>query len=379
MFKTIKTFSLVFLLIAAYSCKKKDDTDSAPSTSSNTGKTQVDVTNPADLIITPPLFTTLDGADVSSKVVVEGSTTKSGTPPAPTDEVTAPIIYDASDENLRVRSDHTLNLGINGGNLDNVAGIYLQVNGSSNYFDSPVTVNANSFRSGSTNLHKNALGKTTKTTTESDNAIDLQIEIPSSITQGTFCVSYCLYTTDDQVGNVITRCIDVQEFGSSNVDFLGAWDFVKAVANIEGEVEIVEKGKPFNWFGDDQTTCTEKEEDIVTSLILRFTSNGGYESDQDMTSSYFAESTTSFDEDSNWVSEPVCSSFTTERDISTENGAWVYNPSTQTLTLFYDEGEYFYDPYFIDLKLVQSGSNMSLVLDFEEESEISVVYDFVRK
>ena len=392
MLKTFKTVCIAALLITAYSCKKDNDdevsTDSSAAAAS-TGETQVDVTNASDLTIVTPTFSQLDGSEVASKISIDGATTKSGTPPAPTEGYSAPTIsdYSYSSENQRVRNDHSMNLAINGYNLDDVEGVYLQVDGSSEYFDVPVTVNDNDnsyYRLRNSNQPTNALGRSKKATVESTNNIDLQIEIPSSITQGTFCVSYCLYTADGQIGNVVTRCIDVQEFGSTSVDFLGGWDFTKAVANIEGEVETIEKGKPNNWFDDEEgNSCGEEEGNIIDHLILTFASNGGIKMDEKYTNSYFTElEEGTWDDNYNYTQggEPICSSFTTETDEYVENGAWTYNAATETLTIIFDGEENLYDPYFIDFKLVQSGSDMSLVLDFADEGEdFNIVYDFVKK
>jgi len=385
MLRILKSICLAVLLITAYSCKKDNDDDVTTGASSATGETQVDVTNQSELAIVSPTFTELDGADVGSKIAISGSSKKTGIPPAPTGESEAPTVYGGSDQNLRVRNGHKMNLVINGYNLENVEGIYLQVDGSDDYFEVPVTVNSNdNYRLSQKGSASNALGRTKKVSGESNNNIDLQIEIPSSITQGTFCVSYCLYTTDGQVGAVVRRCIDVQEFGSTNVDFLGTWDFTKAVASIDGTVEEIEKGKNNTWFSEgEENSCGVEDQSIIDHLILTFTSNGGISMDQKFTDSYFAdwEEGTYDDDDDNWTpGTPICSSFTTDTDEYVENGAWTYNGGTQTLTIFFYEDENLYEPYFVEFKLVQGGNDMSLVLDFAEEGEdFNIVYDFVKK
>lgn len=369
MIKSIKTLCIAALLIASYSCKKDDD-DNVSSNSQ--GETQIDVTNPAELIITPTVFNKLDGSDVSSKITISGSTTKAGSPPSPTGESTAPTLYDDnSSENLRVRNDHAMNIGLNGTNLDDAQGMYLKVQGSSEYFDIPVSSKKSDFKLASNNTSTSGLIRKKKTDSASNNNIDVVIEIPSSITQGTFCVSYCVYNSSNQIGNVITKCIDVQEFGSNNVAFLGTWEFAKATIINEDGVNSFSKGEAYS-LSYDEEACGKKETNTINSLTLTLNSNGSFQANSDNTHSYFDQTTGGFDADSNWVSYPECSSYTSSSYNNETIGAWTYNQASQTITFIYDEGEDFYSPWFEEYKLVHSGNYFTLVIDDE------VVYDFVK-
>jgi hypothetical protein len=94
-----------------------------------------------------------------------------------------------------------------------IAGVYLQFTGADSYFDLPesATIEANHDH----NNHNAASNRS------------IRMDLPPNIQPGTFCVDYCVYDSEERVSKIVTACVEVEEVGGDNSDFLvGEWHLI---------------------------------------------------------------------------------------------------------------------------------------------------------
>lgn len=365
------------LFIVLFSCKKdkEDETKEEEFTFSE-----------EDLTPTPIVFEKLDGSKVSSVITIANSTRKSGNPPAPTSEIEAPKI-DEYDDNTRVASGKNVVINPYVTNGDgSIAGFYIKISGSSDYFDVKLP-SSSSARKGFSNTTKKSnfspLTRSSRIVSAPENSFEIQI--PSSITTGEFCTSYCVYDTAGRISNIVEKCVQVQSFGGAGSEFLiGKWNFEKVVFAdfIDGksEVKTIKLGESDNEEIEDEYLCEDgsitkyTEEFTINSFWLNLTSNGG-----------MAYAIKSIERDLNYslssCQNPV---FETYEDLENETGAWSYDQTTKNFTLliegkYYSNefGEYYDEPYFMDFKANKQNGN--LILSFSDDDiggNSNIVYYF---
>ncbi|MCV9385568.1 hypothetical protein [Reichenbachiella ulvae] len=165
---------------------------------------------------------------VSLSLKMEGATRYSGSPPAPSNELAAPVLYNYS-------KDFTVGAGGNAGielyAFDYIiSGVYLQVIGADSYWDIPVgSLNG-------TKVSPDHQSQSRALATKEDYALILPI--PSKLSEGEFCVEYSVYDANGLVSNVVSLCIKVVEPGGKNSEFLiGEWSGLKYVQKQNGVIE----------------------------------------------------------------------------------------------------------------------------------------------
>jgi hypothetical protein len=184
--KKIRLFSIVLFALLAFSCKKDN--------SNNNTITE----NP------------LDPNEVTSNFSIFGAELKLGNPSLPSSNTTAPKLFNPIATNQAVIANVQFGLPILTTNIDDIAGVYVKVDGANNYFDVPAS---------SINLRKtnNSIGLQIL----SDSSGFLNVN-PGTIQPGTFCITYYIYNAQNEVSNAIKICYRVIGFGGA--DFLkGNW------------------------------------------------------------------------------------------------------------------------------------------------------------
>lgn len=117
-------------------------------------------------------------------LVIPGSQTTSGQPPAPSTDADAPNVSN-NQTSATVVSDNTLYLPFNFESDQGYGGCYVQVNGASSYFDIPSGNSA------------------------TDGLLVVPVGIPASVQEGDFCLTYCIYDNSGRVSNLLQTCVTV--------------------------------------------------------------------------------------------------------------------------------------------------------------------------
>ena len=177
--KKIRLFSIVLFALLAFSCKKEN-------TNNNTT-----TENP------------LDPNEVTSNFSIVGAELKPGNPSLPSSNSTAPKLFVPVATNQAVIANVQFGLPILTSNIDDIAGVYVKVDGANNYFDVPAS---------SINLRKinNSIGLQML----SDSSGFLNVN-PGTIQPGTFCITYYIYNAQNEVSNAIKICYRVIGFGGA--------------------------------------------------------------------------------------------------------------------------------------------------------------------
>ncbi len=126
---------------------------------------------------------------LTSSLNIEGATIVTGTPPASSTDFDAPVLDDARD--LFTFRGSELIVPIDEERQSDVAGVYIQVKGASEYFDVPssslgVTGGRVSF------------GRKSKAFRKQED-IALYVGIPDNLSPGEFCVLYSVYDKESRV------------------------------------------------------------------------------------------------------------------------------------------------------------------------------------
>jgi len=171
-----KIISLLGILafVALVSCNKDEDTNSDDG---------------SQIIIN-----TDDADAVTEAIEISGASVIEGTPPATTTNTELQIIAPFLGK-IEVASGNDLSLPIEG-DVTDIDGIYLQVEGASSYLDIPLSSTVNN-----------------RISTE-DSVVVVVISIPEVFETGSFDIAYCVYqnNADQQlVGNVVTTQIEIVE------------------------------------------------------------------------------------------------------------------------------------------------------------------------
>ena len=141
-------------------------------------------------------------ADVLSSVIIlpNGTETRQGNPPQPTNSSTAPTISDGIGR-LTTSNGSTVLIPFSYNTSANISGCYLYINGAGSYFFLPYT--AQSSTSG---------------------RLSIPVEIPTNVSAGQFCTIVCILDSRGEISNIIETCIDVLELGSGALQISLSWN-----------------------------------------------------------------------------------------------------------------------------------------------------------
>ncbi|MEM9821250.1 MAG: hypothetical protein AAF985_09270 [Bacteroidota bacterium] len=147
----------------------------------------------------------IDPADVEalSRVLIlpDGSERTNGNPPAPSNSTNAPTVNNPLNF-VTSSNGGTVPLEFNYGNVgDNLGGCYIQIPGTSSFFNVPYDTNSSS--SGS---------------------LAVPVGIPANVLDGLFSLNFCVYDTEGQVSNVVTTQVDVLLLGTGSLQISLSWN-----------------------------------------------------------------------------------------------------------------------------------------------------------
>ncbi len=345
------------------SCKKKDD-----GSGTNANPSNIDPKDRNAVTAVKPSFTDLDGQEVSSKLTINNATRMTDQIPSPDPD--GPVLYDDSEaESIRAANGKNIVLELYSDTY--VEGVYLQIDGATDYFDIDLT-DANTTKKVSINPKKSPFKSKAHLKT-AQSSTNLEIELPESLGQGKFCVSYCIYNSVEGISNIVTRCVEIQSLGG-NASLVGEWDFKNATLFTDGEILTIYKGKswnyPYNTGEQLYDDCFSKDKYVINDFVVSLMANGTETEYTSSNDEYYT-----IDENNNCILDEEYSGQMTE----TTNGYWSYDNSVNTLTLIEEYDEYGYND-FIDFKVNQSGSNLTLSwLEEDEDFFFSFIYNFEKK
>lgn len=149
----------------------------------------------ADEIVDPA-----DANALTEVIVIPDARRRDGDPPPPSSSSEAPQAGGNAAEQT-TSNGSTVNLPFAYSTTASLSGIYLQINGADSFFDIPIS--AASTQSG---------------------LITVPIQIPTNVSEGQFCTSYCVYDAENRVSNIIATCVDVLELGSGALQVSLSWN-----------------------------------------------------------------------------------------------------------------------------------------------------------
>jgi hypothetical protein len=306
-----------------------------------------------NVTIPEPTISVTDENALSQAIKVENAKVKQGNPPASSTDGDAPYLSEEWSEDegelMVVNGKKTaLTIPLLYGTAK---GVYLQIQGANSYFDASVNIEGfgngrvteGEFGKGDLPFTKKRLKSSSNDRTSSSDDYFLEIEIPSSIKPGIFCVSYCVYDAQNRVSNVIERCIEVIQLGGGEAGKIltqNAWTLeqytLTETYNGETETYVVKIGQKT---ATDKYTyyCAENQEKTVYDSVLyrkfdmSLAANGGMELVGNLDYWYL-------DNEKSTCAKQV---FEKESEAFNEKGAWSY--ANGKLTWIYEfeteEGE----------------------------------------
>ncbi len=141
-------------------------------------------------------------ADALSSVIIlpNGTETRQGRPPQPSNTATAPTISSGISR-LTSSNGSTVQFPFSYTTAANISGCYLYIDGAGSYFFLPYT--AQSSTSGT---------------------LSIPVELPTNVSAGQFCAIVCILDARGEISNIIEVCVDVLELGSGTLQISLSWD-----------------------------------------------------------------------------------------------------------------------------------------------------------
>jgi len=169
-------YFICFIILVWTSCKKE--------------KTETELINPND-----------PNAISSVLILPSGTNREDGTPPPPSSQSSSPDIT-SNISDITSSNGATTPLifnysGVNG----NLGGCFLQVTGANDYFNIPYAGSSSS-----------------------SGELQVPIGIPSNVDSGEFCISFCVYDTQNRVSNIYSICIIVLRLGTGALQISLSWN-----------------------------------------------------------------------------------------------------------------------------------------------------------
>ncbi len=179
----------------------------------------------------------------------EGTITMVGNPPSPSNDQDAPEIENLNPDFPGISGENT-NLVISYNTVENIAGVFVQVEGAEDYFNVPFSSDFET----------------------DDDQLELPICIPSEITEGEFYISYCIYDEDGLVSNVIrTRVFIVTvSFGGTVTAKVDGKSFdARGLEEVGSELDLEQGGTfQFGILSADQINATAVTANSISLSIF---------------------------------------------------------------------------------------------------------------
>jgi|GEM_PF-6052848 len=297
---------------------------------------------------------------VSQALKITGAVSKQGTPPAPSNVPGAPSIDATGSEKIRTAPGFTFLLDADV-TTGNAAGFYLQVNNAKNYYQVPLnnsggrkSVQAKDFLFG--NPKKSGSARTKS----GEGTVYLPIEIPANIAPGEFCITYCVYDDQGRVSNLVTRCIQIVQFGGDK-SIAKSWRATKD--EVKGEViEIGKEGCTL----EEAPGCETSNGKVFYSVCTK-TNKFEMLLNENGSAQLILDFSLRYPKDSFWQN---CTQleYKTEAESLNMSGGWSYNASTKQLALVFNYAEVGEEVEVIPVEwVVTKLTDTELIVKYEDD------------
>lgn len=291
--------------------------DDEPDPDGGNGVTPVEVTVQID-----------DPNAVAAAIEVAGATVAQGDPPAPTTDAGTPEIT-SGNVNVKSSQDGSASISLDV-NVEDLVGLYFQVEGASSYLDIPISANGRILM---------------------EEEVTVEIDLTEGFEPGIFCGIVCAYDEQNRVSQPVTVCIEVLELGGENSAFLiGTWELT-ASQDPNGDVIPVGTNEEFTetFHCQNGSTVDVTSIDRTDFIDVVFTSAGAISVDGQ---EYYKE----LDHGASTCDNIV---FLEETDNIDLDGIWTYDDVAKQLDMVLqnnDSGE----QEVVSFIVVRNGSNVEL-------------------
>ncbi|MGL1888003.1 MAG: hypothetical protein OCD76_15925 [Reichenbachiella sp.] len=247
-----------------------------------------------------------DPNQVTAAIQIDGASTEPGNPPSPTTSAGTPILYDDDTQVTTTQNGTTtIELDVQSGD---VAGLYFQVEGATDYINIPVSLAARKL----------------------EDSPSFELNLAEVFEPGEFCALVCAYNAEDQVSTPVSVCITIVELGGEESGYLvGSW---KLLSEVEEDGTVYNVGDDYtsteSYYCDDNTTKEFTETSRTNSLIIDINAKGEIKIN-------FNEYYKGLD----WDNTTSCDNLIFEEETEVEEmiGVWSYNNSTKILDLLVND------------------------------------------
>lgn len=315
-----------------------------------------------------------DGDAVSETLKFKNVTavSKEGELPEASSDAGAPKLTEDEDyDNLRsiAGAGFALDLDVDEtiGTVD-LKGMYLQVDGSSKYYDISLDAPSNGRQAG---FAQKRLSRSASAASRVQEYIDdIVISLPEGMAAGKFCITFAVYDDQNRVSNHINACVEVLKSGGENSSFLteNVWELVYERYNEYDNGEVYENidsaGVTYSETWSVSLPCDSTWEEVSVdyerryNMSLTLSANGTISIDE----SYYEK----YVDDQNSTCENI--TFIVDEGEYNAGGSWTYDSDSKTLTLVieweFEDGES--ETQVVELQVEQDGDSLKLT---EEEGE----------
>ncbi len=308
--------SIIGLTLLFSSCS---DSDSDENNATNTGNPAV--ASEQNLQEEEPITIT----ELKEGIKIDGALVETGTPPSPNSD----IDFSLTESSSEAFQESGLNIGFN--STTNVAGAYIQfkdVNGNATgeYFDVPS--NQFDFENSSRKVLKRSKRRSSKKEINVSTENNIIVDFENSIPAGEFCFDICIYDAENNISQIIERCITVEAWGG-NSSIVGEWvlDFEGNLDNIvdgldDLNIDFDEITFPFNCNNGNEIDIDYPDTSSIHTLV--FNQDGSYYETYIGNESIFDDNTTA---------ETCSPTFFTNDFNDRYFGNWAYNEEAEELTV----------------------------------------------
>ena len=321
--------------------------------------------------------TTLDIAEVSDNVLINGGTKMDGMPPTPN----GAISLDVSNVNKTAFLDEGFEISLD--TEAAITGAYIQFKSadgiaSDSYYD--VNLEINNLRDeNESSRGRQVRRKIIKSMRSKTDALSLDIDFNSNVRTGEFCYDICVYDANGNISAPQEICVTVEGWGG-NTDLVSVWNLTKEMESYDNSESTCIVGEP-DCIPESSFDCNQGGT-YQASYICYTTESLSLEFRQDGTYTFNAKESGSQinDESSSESCEAIYDEF---RDDLISNGRWAYIAEGKRLVMIeysYSEnyrGEIVSATYeageaevLLDGTITLDGSSLVITQDFFDESEM---------
>lgn len=263
-------------------------------------------------------------SEIESGVSIDGATTLTGTPPAPTNN----LDFQINTQTQEAFQKSGFRISFN--STDAISGAYLLLqdvdgNKSGSYYQIP----SSALTSKQTKTKKHSKhAKTSNENSLTDDAFEIEVDFDTTIEPGQFCYEICLFDANGNISSIQKICVEVEAWGG-NSDIVGQWVFDRYGGDA---VEDDNNSTTLDCTNGGSVTANDYEDEFYWEVVLN--QDGTYYELYNGTESYLDYNET----------RDTCSAVYEDEDYDEKySGNWAYNEDKQTLTVIDFKYEDFLD------------------------------------